>query len=186
MDPVSHSQPNFGCAPTEASVPSRGSCDGRGRALHRIAEVRLSQGITLRTVARRCGQTVGRLREEESPQADLCLSSLYRWAEALRVPVSDLLIEPDATLSPSVAERAKLVRLMKSVEALRAHAESGAVRRLADTLRQQLLEIMPELVDVTAWPSDSARRPAGITGRISENPISLEGFDSSSRSELTG
>jgi hypothetical protein len=39
-------------------------------------------------------------------------------------------------------------------------------------LTEQLLEIMPELKEVAAWPAVGHRRRADEMGRIAENPIS--------------
>jgi len=150
--------------------------------LHRIADVRASQAVTLRTISRRCGVPVRQLKAEEQGRCELTLSDLQRWAEALDVPVAELLSEPADSLTASVAQRAQLVRLMKTVEALRAHAESRAMRGIADRLRNQLLEIMPELDDVTAWPREAPRNVRGFSGRVIEYPFSFDSLEAGSDS----
>jgi hypothetical protein len=46
-------------------------------------------------------------------------------------------------------------------------------RRLSRLLVEQLVEIMPELKDVSAgWPAIGHRRSTDDLGRIAENPIS--------------
>ncbi len=45
--------------------------------LHRIAEVREQQGLTLRTVSRRTGVDVRELKRQDGGQQDLSLSELY-------------------------------------------------------------------------------------------------------------
>ncbi len=130
------------------------------------------QHVTLRTVSRRSGVPVRILRQQERAASDLQLSELAVWAEALEVPITELLAEPADSLCGSVAQRAQLVRLMKTIEALRAHSPHGPLGRLADTLRLQLLELMPELSDITPWPKEGSRRPDGGLGRIACHPLS--------------
>jgi hypothetical protein len=69
------------------------------RCLHRIADARRRQGVSVRSAARRMGTSMDQVRRQEDPCADLSLSDLYRWQEALEVPVADLLVESDAPLS---------------------------------------------------------------------------------------
>jgi hypothetical protein len=60
---------------------------------------------------------------------------------------------------------------MKTARALRAQARSEAEHRLAKLLISQLIEIMPELKEVAAWPTVGHRRTADELGRIAEHPI---------------
>lgn len=163
--------------------PSVGGRTAKTGPPHRITQVREAQSVTLRTISRRCGVSVRQLKLEETGQVDLRLSDLQRWAQALEVPLHDLLCEPSDNLTTSVAQRAQLIRIMKTVAALRNEAESSSQQRMADRLRDQLLEIMPELSTVTGWPRDGARR-TGPLGRIVECPISLDGFDTNHDSLL--
>ena len=68
--------------------------------------------------------------------------------------------------------RAKLLRIMKTARSIRNQAHSEPQRRLARFLIGQLLEIMPELKDVSGWPVVGHRRTADEVGRIAENPVS--------------
>ena len=77
-------------------------------------------------------------KEEES--SDLRLSDLYKWQATLDVPVEDLLVEPDMPLSRPVLERARMLRLMKTVVAIRDRSESPPVQRMAQTMIDQLIE----------------------------------------------
>jgi hypothetical protein len=61
---------------------------------------------------------------------------------------------------------------MKTAMAMRRQARSEGERRLARLLTEQLLEIMPELKEVSGWPAVGHRRRADEVGRIGENPIS--------------
>jgi transcriptional regulator with XRE-family HTH domain len=146
-------------------------CGRRARRLHRIAEVRRQQGMTLRTVGRHMGTEVRQLKQQEEETADLTLSELYRWQEALGVPVADLLVESGGTLSSPVQDRARLVKVMKTVAAIMEHADNVSIRRLAETLEEQLVEIMPELKGVSPWPSIDQRRSLDDYGRAAERRL---------------
>lgn len=142
-----------------------------GPELNRIRRVRMLQGMTQRTAARRMGITVSQVRREEEEAADLSISDLQRWGKALEVPISELLSEPEATLSGNVADRAKMVRLMKTAVALQEQATSLPVKRLAQTLVDQLIELMPELRDVGPWHTGGTRRRSGDVGLIALRPV---------------
>lgn len=120
---------------------------------HRLAEARKSQGISLANVARRLGISVRVAQRKEDGQTDLRLSELYQWQEVLGLPIGELLIEPDEALAAPILERARMVRLMKTAKAISEQAGRTNVRLLAERLVQQLLEAMPELEQITAWPS---------------------------------
>ena len=142
-----------------------------GRALHRIQEVRRLQGMSLRTAARQMGTDVRSIRAQEQATTDLKLSDLYRWQEALEVPIGELLTEDDEPLSRNIRERAQLVKIMKSARALLETAESSSTRRMAENLVEQLSELMPELAEVSPWHSVGQRRSLDEMGRIAEQPI---------------
>jgi transcriptional regulator with XRE-family HTH domain len=141
------------------------------RPLHRIAEVRHQQGISLRSASRRTGWTIEQVRDQELPESDLLLSDLYRWQQALEVPVANLLVDLDAPLSSPVLTRARMLKLMKTIRALREIAQDEGVQRMAEMLESQLLEVMPELQDVAAWHSVGQRRTQDEMGRIAEQTI---------------
>ncbi len=140
--------------------------------LQKLSEARRRQGLSVRCVAQRLGRTVSEVRAQEDEHADLTVSELYRWQAALEVPIEELLEDPGDTLSPRVLTRARLLKVMKTTMALRRAARSESERRLARLLIEQLLEIMPELKEVSGWPAVGHRRRADETGRIAENPIS--------------
>src|SRR5689334_22890897 len=144
----------------------------RRKALQQLGSARRRQGLSVRCVAQRLGRTVSEVRAQEEEQADLLVSDLYRWQAALEVPVGELLQEPEDSLSPMVSMRAQLLKVMKTAMAMRRQARCEAERRLARLLTEQLLEIMPELKEVSGWPAVGHRRRADEMGRIGENPIS--------------
>ena len=139
--------------------------------LHRIADARRRQGISLRSVARRMQTSMDQVRRQEEPTCDMALSELYRWQQALEVPVTDLLVDSDAPLSEPVMTRARLLRIMKTVRAIKESANSASTQRFATMLEQQLLELMPELEDVAAWHSIGQRRLPNELGRTAERVL---------------
>jgi transcriptional regulator with XRE-family HTH domain len=146
------------------------------QALHRISEVRREQGVSLRAAARRMGTEVSRLKVQERCNTDLKLSDLYQWQQVLDVPVADLLVEQNGPLSRPVMERAKMVRLMKTAAALVEQSNSPAARRMAQTLVEQLVDIMPELAQVSPWHTVGQRRSLDEFGRAYDRRISDDMF----------
>ena len=142
--------------------------------LHRIAEVRAQQGVSLRAVSRRSGVDIHELKRQESPDSNLTLIDLIRWAKALEVPVENLIVDHDSELSDPVQSRAALVKVMKTVVALTEVAASPRVARLTTMLREQMIELMPELAEIGGWPNFGSRRPPDQQGRIGENPIDVQ------------
>jgi transcriptional regulator with XRE-family HTH domain len=136
------------------------------RKLHRLGAVRRQQQMSLRSVARRMHRDPELLSHEERETTDLTLTQLYRWQEVLEVPVAELLVEGDSSLSPEIEIRAHLVRLMKTATSLSEKADTPATRRLTATLLQQLLEIMPELEGVNPWHSVGQRRSLDEYGQV--------------------
>ena len=142
------------------------------KGLQQLHSARRRQGLSIRCVAQRLGRTVSEVRAQEDERADMLVSELYRWQEALEVPVEELLAEPEDSLSSMVSVRAQILKVMKTAMAMRRQARSEGERRLARLLTEQLLEIMPELKEVAGWPAVGHRRRADEVGRIGENPIS--------------
>jgi transcriptional regulator with XRE-family HTH domain len=150
----------------------RRAIDRPPKGLQKLSLARRRQGLSIRCVAQRLGRTVSEVRAQEDERADMLISELYRWQAALEVPIEELLAEPDDSLSTMVSVRAQLLKVMKTAMAMRRQARSEAERRLARLLTEQLLEIMPELKEVSGWPAVGHRRRADEVGRIGENPIS--------------
>ncbi len=144
--------------------------------LHRLATVRRQQGVSLRSMARQLGEDIQVLRSQESESADLRLSDLYRWQQILDVPVADLLVDPDTSLSRPVLERSRLLRIMKTVKTLLERVQSPPLQRISETLAEQLIELMPELQHVTAWHSVGQRRSLNEYGRTAERCVPDEFF----------
>lgn len=138
--------------------------------LHRIAKIREQQGITERTMARRLGVDVKRYRQLEDPHCDLSLTQLIAIQAALEVPIGDLL-EDRQGLSRPVEERAKMLKIMKTAVALKEAKISARADRMAQMLCEQLVELMPELAEVSGWPQFGARRGASAVGKALQQPI---------------
>ena len=156
--------------PTKSSPPAA--------SLHRVSEVRQQQSVSLRTAARHMGQDIATVRQQEKPTSDLRISELIAWQKVLDVPLIDLLVDSAAPLSRPVMERAQLVRLMKTAAAIQEktasmpeRGETVELRRLSSTLIDQLVQIMPELAEVSAWHSVGQRRSLDEVGRVAERRI---------------
>jgi hypothetical protein len=117
------------------------------------------------------GQDMTTVRQQEKPAYDLRLSELAAWQKVLDVPLIDLLVDSGAPLSRPVMERAQLVRLMKTAAAIQEKSDSVELRRLSNTLIEQLIQIMPELAEVSAWHSVGQRRSLDEVGRVAERRL---------------
>ena len=157
-------------APADGAA-TRQAAVARSQPMQQLGEARRRQGLSVRCVAQRLNMTVGEVRAQEEGQADMLLSDLYRWQAVLDVPLEELLADPQDALSPRVLMRARMLRVMKTARALRVQARSESEHRLAKLLISQLIEIMPELKEVSAWPTVGHRRTADEMGRIAEHPI---------------
>ncbi len=154
------------------SPPRRGS----RQQLHRIAEVRQQQGVTLRNVARRLGIEMAVIRRQEQGDCDLRITDLQRWQQVLDVPMADLLEESEGQLSGPVLARSRMVKLMKTAAAIREQFGEGQAGRLIGQLIGQILEIMPELADVTPWHTVGQRRTLNDVGRTACDTVPDELF----------
>lgn len=150
--------------PTESREP--------GKRLHRIREVRRQQGVSVRRVARALHLDFEQVKQQESETSDLTLSALYQWQKVLDVPVTELLIESEAPLSAPVMKRARLIKLMKTAAAILEKAEEPPIKRMAETLISQLIEIMPELKEVIPWHAVGQRRTLNEYGKVVERRLS--------------
>jgi hypothetical protein len=174
---IAHDIP-FDTGFSQVPVPPVPAASG-ARPLHRIADARRRQGISVRSAARRMQTSMEQVRRQEDPNCDMLLSDLQRWQRALEVPISELLVDNDAPLSEPVLTRARLLRVMKTVQAIRESATSPSIQRFATMLAQQLIELMPELEGVAAWHSVGQRRSPNELGRIAERVLPDSYFNDS-------
>lgn len=145
-------------------------------ARHRLRVVREQQGMTLRSIARHTGYDMRTLRMQEEETSDLRISELQKWQQALDVPLSELLVESNAVLSQPIQQRSRLVRIMKTALALQQEAPNRAIRCMAETLIDQLKELMPELAEVHPWHTYGQRRGSDDYGRVVDRRISEDLF----------
>jgi transcriptional regulator with XRE-family HTH domain len=144
-------------APVETHLP-----------LHRLRAVRSNERISRRSLARKLNISAAEVLQQEHPDSDMTLSTLYRWQSALGVPVAELLVEQDEAFSQPVLKRSRMLRLMKTARSIQEVATQSRVRRITQNLIDQLLEIMPELHDVGPWPLVGQRRTLSELGRAAE------------------
>ena len=144
--------------------------------LHRIAAVIEQEGITPRVLADRLGTTPSNVVKQSNPRCDMLLSDLYRWQEALRVPVSELLVETGDDLSSPILLRTRLLKLMRYVRTIQEQSGEESIQTIAQQLAEKLMEIMPELKETAAWPSVGQRRTADELGAIAYNVVPSELF----------
>ena len=137
-----------------------------GRRLHRLGTVRQQEEISRRTVARQLKTSITEVKRQEDETADLPLSALYEWQKVLDVPMSELLLEPDEPLSSPVRNRAKMLRVMKTAVTILERARQAPVRRMAQMLVEQLVELMPELEGVSPWPAVGKSRLPSEYGQV--------------------
>ena len=181
------SEPQTASREAKAGEPMTSSSGSRGpgkpprklsagrKTYHRVAEVRIQQGVSERTMARRLGMDLKSYRELEDPTHDLTISQLAKLQEALDVPIADLL-EDHHALSRPVQERAKLLKVMKTAVALKEAKINPRTDRIAQMLCEQLVDLMPELADVSGWPQFGARRGVSAIGKVLQNPIDTSGL----------
>lgn len=141
------------------------------RPLHRIAEIRRRQGVSVRSAARRLHTSMEQVRRQEDPYFDLPLSELHQWQQALDVPIAELIADVQTPLSEPILTRARLLRIMKTVKAIQESGNQTSIRRLSDMLEQQLIELMPELKEVSAWHSVGQRRSHDELGRAADRVL---------------
>ena len=169
----------FDAPGVEVSGAISGSRRQAPRSFHRISEVRRQQGVSLRSVSRRMDLTVQEIRHQEDPGTDLRVSELLKWQEVLEVPLADLLVDSEGPLSDPVFRRAAMLRVMKTAKAIQEAAHDRSVIRLATMLIDQLVHMMPELAEVSAWHSVGQRRTQDEVGRIVERTIPENFFNES-------
>jgi len=149
------------------------------RQLHRIAEVMEQEQVGFRSASRQMKMTATQLRAEADATYDLRLSDLFRWQTALKVPIADLIREPDRDLSPMIKIRSGLVKAMRTLRTIQDQLLGEPTHVLSIQLGQQLMELMPELSHVSAWPSVGQRRTSDELGAVVDRKLSDDFFDQS-------
>ena len=127
-------------------------------------------------IARHLGVSVLEAKLQERETTDIPLSLLYKWQQALSVPVSELLVEPDGSLSLPLRKPAQMIRVMKTAKAILETTDEPSVRHMAGMLVGQLDQIMPNLREVGPWHRVGRRRPRDDLGRAADRSIPDELF----------
>ena len=140
---------------------------------HRLAEVREQEQVSRATIAKRLGVSVTTIRQQEE-SSDATLSTLFAWQQALKVPFDELVVEPSQALSRSLETRARLIKVAKTVLLLLEQSEDITVQNIAQQLVDLLVDTMPELTNVTAWPSHGQPRDSSDFPRIQARTIALD------------
>lgn len=164
------------CGASEVQPPDVPNVPTGTRPLHRLGTVRRLQGVSRRTVARHLNTEVATVRLQERETADIPLSKLYEWQKVLDVPVAELLVEAGDPLSTPVLKRGQLLRLMKTAQAILGQTKQTRIRRMAQTLINQLIDIMPELAEVGPWHAVGKRRRRDEYGVAAERRLSEDVF----------
>jgi transcriptional regulator with XRE-family HTH domain len=139
-----------------------------------LKAVRRQEQISRATLARRLKINVHEVELQEEEASDMLLSQLYQWQAALEVPIAELLVESDESLSAPVLRRAQLLRIMKTVVTIIERSRQLSIRRMAQTLADQLLELMPELKDASPWPAVGRRRSRREVGLAARRCLSAK------------
>ncbi len=168
---------------TETRVPDTGErfsapvkSSHAGQPLHRLGTVRRQQGVSRRMMARRLKTDINDVQQQERESSDILLSTLYRWQEVLDVPISELLVEPDDELSAPILKRAQMLRMMKTATAILERTNEVSVRRMAQMMVDQIVEIMPELEGIGPWHVVGQRRTLQELGMAAQRCLSQEVF----------
>ena len=160
-------------------IISSQTSQAEAKPLHRVREIRLREGVSLRSAARQMGTDIRSLRLQEQESTDLRLTELRKWQKALDVPLTELVVDDELPLSRPVMERARMIRLMKTAAAIHERAPTTGIKRMAQMMVEQLVEIMPELKEVSPWHQFGQRRSLDEYGRVMDRTIaddSLEHF----------
>ncbi len=140
---------------------------------HRLAEVREREQVSHSTMAKRLGVPISTVREQEK-STDVMLSTLFAWQQALKVPIEELIVEPSEALAPSIETRARLIKVAKTALLLLEQTEDITVQNIAQQMVDLLVDTMPELTNVTAWPSHGQPRDSSDFPRIQARTIALD------------
>lgn len=154
---------NLNGAGSGSTVPNG---EKSAKPLQRLREIRNQQDISIRSLSRRMNVTASEVRMQEDPLFDLRLSALYRWQQALGVPAAELLVEPNDGLSAPIQLRARLLRMMKTIATILDQPQSDRTTHLIANLKNDILEVMPEVEDVDRWHGSSSDRSGDIAAAV--------------------
>ena len=149
-----------------STVAAPAAAEDSTNPLHRLREIRSQQDISIRSLSRRMNVPASEVRMQEDPHFDLRLSALYQWQQALGVPASELLVEPGDGLSAPIQLRARLLRMMKTIATILDQPQSDRTTHLIANLKNDILEVMPEVEGVDRWHGSSSDRSGDIAAAV--------------------
>lgn len=152
----------------------RSTPDPDSRRLHRLKAVCRLEGVSKQTLARQLNLDAAAVSRQIQPDSDMLLSDLYKWSRALEVPAAELLVESDQALAAGVSRRAQLVRIMKTAVSIHKTTTEPDVQSAVASLMEQLIDMMPQLADVTAWPELGQPRRLDEVGVAAERRLTLD------------
>ena len=141
-----------------------------GRIHHRLKQVRHAAGMSLRTVSRRTGVSMRKLKQQEDSN-DLSLADLVLWKEALGVPFMELFRDSPDRTEAITRMRAGLIQLMRSAKSLKRDAQTDRQSVLAENMIRDLIGLMPELHDIGSWPQNMHRRRSDEPARVESQVV---------------
>lgn len=137
---------------------------------HRIREVRLREGLNIKTVGILIGLSEKDARRIESPTNDISLAELQQWARAMRVPVTELVVDSPEVADECLRLRVGLTKAMKFIKtAIRDNdlpKNRASVHRTLTNLENHLVDIMPELENTAPWNSWGRCKGSSNMGRV--------------------
>jgi transcriptional regulator with XRE-family HTH domain len=144
--------------------------------LHRLGEVRKLRRLSIGDVARKLQLDPDQVKQQEQATTDLTLSLLYRWQQLLKVPIGDLVIDAHHPLASPAVSREKLAKVMEVGLWILAHTKQPAIRRMAHTLVDQLVELAPELKPIAVAHSAGQEQRFDEQGRAMKGPLPVDFF----------
>jgi transcriptional regulator with XRE-family HTH domain len=120
----------------------------RMKPLHRIREVRRREGVSIRTIVRKTGIDMGTVKALDNPVSDPTLSQLARFADAIEVPLCELICDADADEVQRL--RGLLVRVSKITNLMLAKLPNGPARRLVQSIDEHIREELPDAEVINA------------------------------------
>lgn len=145
----------------------RASSHERQLKRHYLKEAFQAQGMSLAYCARKMGISVEEALRQMDPDYNLTLSQMFAWSEALDVPLPELLPFDSRTSDP-IRNRGLLLRIVKTARTIQNLSHNTPVQYAAQTLVDQLIELIPEYASVEPWPTVGKSRAAKSEGVVSK------------------
>lgn len=148
--------------PAPAATPRK---TGKAKVYHAVAQAREREGMSIQKCAKLLQISVEEAREQENPATPLTAAQLSEWKRILKVPYSELLGTEDDDLDDPIRHRAGMLKVMKSAKSLEETVCRPEERMMVGNLIDQIVELMPELETVSAWPKVGQSHEACRFGR---------------------